>query len=638
MSQLEPRKNLSASIAAFMVSLALLAAAAQPASAAFREVSPAGSDASNNCRIAPCATIQHAIDEAENGDWVDVRAGTYVENVTIDKPLTLIGPNGGARPGEPQAVVDGGSGTAIKPESHGITIRGMTIMAGATGTAIRTSGADVDTLRIQEDIISGGSSGVRLEAGGEEISVGYNLIEEVGDGIQLSGAGYSRLTIQWNRFNAPITEYAVLATSGTTMEGFRLEGNEMPAPTRVGARIVKRPSEENELTGNSFDSPSGPQLAIDGENVRVTENSFEGSDTAGCLQILGTQGGLVPSAGIMVFRDNEFIDCDPYGIELGPEVDNVRIYGNEFPGSYDGIATSNASPWDVTGHVEVDTNRLVGTTHLAVDNTASGTLDVEQNWWGCNAGPGAAGCDGASNGVDASDPVRLDALIGPRQEETGIEKLPTGISITLNPGEQAEVAALLTTGGSLEPALDVPTEKAQIHFSSSLGKLNRTTADLQNGWTKTIFTAGAAPGQGWIDVSMDNQQTLVPVTIPGGTTDTAPPTPVPLPHAPIIAVSSKRQLLAGRQAITVGTVSCADSCRVAPGRAWIVIGDHRYRGTVTPHGALAAESTTPIQVALSRPARRALKKLGSAKVRVTVTVMDAAGQKATQAISVRVQR
>jgi len=637
MGQLDLRNNGKArSVAAFALSLAIIGTAVQPAAAAFRDVSPTGSDAGNDCspQGEPCATIQHAINEAENYDWVDVRAGIYTENVTINKPLTLIGPNGGARPEEPQAVVYGGSGTAIRPESHGITIRGMTVTAGATGTAIRTSGADVDDLQVYEDIISGGSSGVRLEAGGEKGFIGYNLIEGVGDGIRLSGVKYSALTIQANRLVASIGENAVLADSGTTIEGFELQDNKVSAPVRIAGRIRKRQGEENDLGWNSFDSPSGPQLAIDGEDVRVMHNSFEGNGTAGCLQILGDQGGLVPSADILVSLDNEFINCDPYGIELGPEVDDVRIYSNEFPGSYDGIATSDASPWDVTGHVQIQTNRFVGTTHLGVDNTASGTLDAEQNWWGCNAGPGAAGCDEVSGGVDTEDNLRLAALIGPRKEETGIEELPIGSSITLNPGEQAEVAALLIANG-LSVNTGVPSEKAQIGFSSSLGTLSPATGHLQNGWTTAIFTAGATPGNGWITVSMDNQRTLVPVTIRGGTTSTPPTTPTETPRAPTLWATGKRNQLAGRRA-TVGFVSCADSCRVAPGRAQIVIGRHHYRGTVTPHGTLAAGSTTPIRVALSHPALRALKQLGSARIRVTVTVMDAAGRTATRAISAKI--
>lgn len=638
MCRLDLRNSLYASIAAFVMALAILSTVAQPAAAAFREVSPTGSDTGNNCLIqsGPCATIQHAIDEAENGDWVDVRAGTYGENVTIDKPLTLIGPNGNALPGEPQAIVDGGSGTAIRPESHGITIRGMTVTAGATGTAIRTAGADVDELEIQGDIISGGSSGVRLEAGGEKISIVVNLIEGVANGLQLSGTAYSSLSVESNRFDASIGADAVLADSGTTIEGFELWGNKVSAPTRIAGRITKRQGQENDLAWNSFDSTSGPQLAINGEDVRVMENSFEGNGTASCLQILGSQGGLTPSDGILA-SGNEFGGCNPYGIELGPEVNAVNVRSNDFFGSYDGIITSIASPWSVTGRVQIVVNRIFGTTHLGIDNTASGTLDAEQNWWGCNSGPGSAGCDGVRGGVDTEDPVTLDALIGPRQKETGIEKLPSGSSITLNPGEQAEVAAFLTADGS-EPNLGVPAAKAQVGFSSSLGTLNPATTTLFNGWTKAIFTAGAAPGQGWITVSMDNQQTLVPVTIPGAMAGTPTTATLlnPLP-APTIVISGKRHLQAGRRA-TIGTVSCADSCRVTPGSARIAIGHNRYRGMVTPRGSLAAGSTTPIRVALSPPARRALKKLGSARIQVTVTVVDASGQTVTRAISVRVQR
>lgn len=611
-----------------MLSLAILGATAQSALAAFRVVSPSGSDASNDClpQSGPCATIQHAIDEAKNGDQVTVQAGTYAENVTIGKPLTLSGP-GGTTSGGPQAVVDGGSGTTIRPESDGITIQGMTVTAGATGTAIRTSGANVSELWVHEDIISGGSSGVRLEAGGEGISIGYNLFEGVGAGIQLNGTVYSNLSIRWNQFVAPIDEYTLLAANGTTIEGLTLEGNEMSAPTRIAAHIAKQEGKENDLTMNSFDSPTGPQLAIDGDNVRVMGNSFEGNGTAGCLQILGNQGGLVPSTDILVSLDNEFINCNPYGIELGPEVDGIKIYGNEFPGSYDGIVTNNAFPWDVTGHVQIQTNRFVGTTHLGVDNTASGTLDAERNWWGCNAGPRAAGCDGASGGVDAKNNVRLAALIGPRKKETGIVELPTDSSITLNPGEQAEVAALLTASG-LGVALGVPSKKAPLGFSSSLGTMSPTTSQLQNGWTRSIFTAGTTPGSGWITVSMDNQHTLVPVTIRGSTTPTG------TPRAPTIKVTGKGNRLAGRRA-TVGLVYCKDSCRVTPGPVRIVIGRHRYHGTAMPHGRLAAGSVTPIRILFSRAALRALKKLGSARIRVTVTAVDAAGQ-TRRAISARI--
>lgn len=645
MSPLDVRNDRKAlSVAAFLAALVILGGAAASASADFLSVSPTGSDAGNDCRfhppeLTPCATIQHAVDEAGSYDWVSIDPGLYDEEVVVDKPgLTLIGDGGPGRPAAEQAVIDGDSGVAIRLEAAKIFLRQLKIVAGPAGTPILASGADIDELWAHENIISGGSSGVRLEADGEDVSVGHNQIENVGDGIRVSGADFPDLTIQWNQFTS-IDGYAVRADDSSTIEGLRLEGNELPAPTRIAGLVEERPGHENDITENTFESTRGAQLAINGLEARVMRNTFEGHGAIGCLQILGSQGGMTPSSNILVSLENEFVECKPYGIELGPGVDHVAIRGNVFPGTYVGVVASDASPWNVTGRVRIEGNRIVGTTHRGVVNQASGVLGARGNWWGCNAGPGSGGCDSVSPGVDSSDAVRLAALIGPRTEDDGIIELPTGTSIALDPGDEAEVAAMLTSDGSW-PTLGVPTEGIPVRFSSSMGTLNWATNGLQNGYTINLFTAGSALGSGSIVVSMDNQDILVPVRV-GEVPATAAPSPTPInaQRAPTLAVG-KRARLAGRQA-TIGSVACADTCLVAPSRARIVIGDRTYRGRVAPRGTLAAGSTTPIRVTLPRPALRALEALrGSAKVRirVKVTVREPAGQTAARAISVTIRR
>jgi Periplasmic copper-binding protein (NosD) len=619
-------------IAMALCLVAMMGLMARGASAAtWRFVAPGGSDAGNNCedQWARCATIQHAIDEASAGDSVNVAPGIYAEHLTIDKPLTLRSQDGVPTYWyQPETRIDGGVGTAIRVEGNAVQISGFEVSTVGAAPAILVSGANVDDLRVEENVISGGSAGVYLEAGGKKDMIGYNVIEGTGDGIHLSGAAYSNLAIKWNRFAAPIDEYAVLADNSTTIEGFRLEGNKMPAPARI-ARLLEEPGEENGIYENTFESTQGPQLAINGLKARVMDNRFEGHGTVGCLQILGSTGGLTPSSHILVSRENEFVQCDPYGIELGPAVDSVSIFGNVFSGTYDGVVASGSSPWNVTGRVRIEGNRIVGTTHLGVVNQASGTLGARENWWGCNAGPGGSGCDAVSPGVDSSDNVRLEARIGPRSDEfDGIIELPTGNSIELDPGEEADVAAVLTSNGS-GINLGIPTQGVPVSFSSSVGTLHSATSSFHNGWTMNFFTAGPTPGPGSIVVSMDNQQTLVPVTIRGATASTLT-MPIKTPRAPILAVTN-RDRLTGRRA-TVGLVSCADPCQVAPGKAQIVIGHHSYRGTVTPRGTLAAGSTTPIRVALPRPALRALRRLGSARIRVMLTVTDSNSQTTKRAI------
>jgi pectin methylesterase-like acyl-CoA thioesterase len=66
-------------------------------------------------------TIQAAINYASDGDAIEVRSGTYLENVDVNKQLTLQGMDTGA--GLP--VVDGsGSVSSITLSADGCTLQG----------------------------------------------------------------------------------------------------------------------------------------------------------------------------------------------------------------------------------------------------------------------------------------------------------------------------------------------------------------------------------------------------------------------------------------------------------------------------------------------------------------------------------
>jgi hypothetical protein len=66
-----------------------------PPPAVNRFVNPDGVCGGNS----PCyTTIQAAINASSAGDTINVAAATYVEEITIDKALTLLGPNAGINP------------------------------------------------------------------------------------------------------------------------------------------------------------------------------------------------------------------------------------------------------------------------------------------------------------------------------------------------------------------------------------------------------------------------------------------------------------------------------------------------------------------------------------------------------------
>ena len=100
-------------------------------------------------------TIQEGIDAASTGATVGVLAGTYVENVLVNKSVTLLGPNASINPNTgvrgPEAIVvpattDTDAGNVFAVTASNVTIKGFTIDGNnpsLTGGVV-LNGVDVD--------------------------------------------------------------------------------------------------------------------------------------------------------------------------------------------------------------------------------------------------------------------------------------------------------------------------------------------------------------------------------------------------------------------------------------------------------------------------------------------------------------
>jgi len=93
------------------------------------------------------ATIQAAINAASAGDTINVLAGTYAENITINKPLTLLGARNGVKPlgttrdgGESIISGTGGSSSyVITIEADNVTVDGFKVeITGSARDGINT--------------------------------------------------------------------------------------------------------------------------------------------------------------------------------------------------------------------------------------------------------------------------------------------------------------------------------------------------------------------------------------------------------------------------------------------------------------------------------------------------------------------
>ncbi len=139
-------------------------------------------------------TIQAAIDGASTGNTITVAAGTYAENIIVNKSLTILGPNasvnpcGGTRVAEAIVVPKTnavGSGEIFHVTATGVTINGFTIDGDnplLTSGVTNTTGADLNA-----------AEGVTIYVDNvNNLTVSNNIFQNLSYfGVSLFGATYS---------------------------------------------------------------------------------------------------------------------------------------------------------------------------------------------------------------------------------------------------------------------------------------------------------------------------------------------------------------------------------------------------------------------------------------------------------------
>jgi parallel beta-helix repeat protein len=131
-------------------------------------------------------TIQEAINYASDGDAVFVRAGTYLENIIVNKSVSLIGEN------PENTIIDGQRvGTVIYVNASYVTIANFTVQNGAGFNGRPYAGISAYTrsyLYITNNIIKNNNVGIDCEIGPSvsHITISNNSIVSNPNGIIIS--------------------------------------------------------------------------------------------------------------------------------------------------------------------------------------------------------------------------------------------------------------------------------------------------------------------------------------------------------------------------------------------------------------------------------------------------------------------
>ncbi|MBV8892166.1 MAG: right-handed parallel beta-helix repeat-containing protein [Acidobacteria bacterium] len=402
----------------------LLSLGSQPAGAATLCVNPGS--------VSGCfKTIGAAVAAASAGDTIQVTPGTYSEDVTIGKSLSLIGANSAntiidAR-GQPNGVYIDGLDNAGLSE---VVVAGFTVQNANFEGILITNASSVTVWGnrvVSNDLAFNASAASCPGLPAFETSEGMDC----GEGIHLSGVDHSTVAnnfIQNNSGGVLISDDTGLTHDnlitgnvardnpydcGITLASHPLY-SELPSNTPRGVdrnTISDNDSSKNGLAVEGAGAGVGlfvapPGLETSGNVVvgnRLTGNGLPGVafhlHTASPGQNLNNNlivGNYIADNGA---DTEDAATPGPTGINVFgvAPITGIAIVQNVIKNEAVDIATNTAAL------VDVHLNNLLGQ-QIGVDNLDGGMVNATENWWGCAKGPGSPGCTSVSGYNVASTP------------------------------------------------------------------------------------------------------------------------------------------------------------------------------------------------------------------------------------------
>lgn len=334
------------------------------------------------CPGATFTSIQVAVNAASPGDTIQVCAGTYNEQVILNKQLTILGAQSGVdartRTAAPSPAVESiitfaaGRLLELQTGSAGSVIDGFTF-SGGTRSIESTSGPISGLSLLNNRLLGFTNAGVFLNDTGIDVTADKNVLDgsaKVGGGglFHLDQDNFDgfRLTNSRIANGATGTGFFVdgnhnVGTSGTRMP--LIAGNEISG-NGTGANLGRFAFEFGEISNNVFSGNVFDGLQGGIQNTLITLNTFRNNGRSG-LALTGFGGAGDATRG----AKNSTVTCNLFE---GNVAEAIFLSTGQFPGT---IVTNTINQNNISGNT-------VGLTY-----NGSETIDAENNWWGSATGP-----------------------------------------------------------------------------------------------------------------------------------------------------------------------------------------------------------------------------------------------------------
>jgi len=414
------------------------------------------------------ATIQGAVNEP-GCTTINVAAGTYTEQVDINRTLTLNGAQSGvdarSRSGA-ESIISNKNGP-VQVEANNVTINGFTI-EGATedlNAGIWIPLAGVEGTQILDNVIQSNVFGIWLNNKGATMKVEYNLIRHNNNSGPSSGTG----------------------TYSEELSDALVEHNE-------------------------FTEDNGGSMTVIGpaEHITVANNQLVGSDFENIF-FLGVKESTI-HGNISIGTKS------PSTIDMGGGDSKIEVTDNVLRNGYVGISAENPYAAGVNSEITATGNCIEGNSvaglgigaleespiisFKAEPGVYTGSLVATNNWWGNTSGPTIASNPGGSGDkiIDEAGAVGYQPYATSSTLAGCVAPAPPPTVTGVSPSSGHSRVIVTVTGTGFIPG----SSATKFSFTKTVGKKHKhirtKLAKAVNCTSATSCAVLVPPGSGTVDV------------------------------------------------------------------------------------------------------------------------------------------